>query len=138
MLLRTTFTAAKPVVAARLYATALGAYEARINGQRVSDAVLAPETTVAKSHILYQCHDATALIAEADNLLGAIVGDGWYASPLRWRIERYGFCPAPRPLPALLWIDYAARSRAWFVTCPDCTIAPSPHLTSAHMTSYER
>src|SRR3546814_10256242 len=76
MLLRTTFTAAKPVVAARLYATALGAYEARINGQRVSDAVLAPETTVAKSHILYQCHDATALIAEGENPLGAIVGDG--------------------------------------------------------------
>src|SRR5690606_20967912 len=38
MLLRTTFTAAKPVAAARLYATALGAYEARINGRRVSDA----------------------------------------------------------------------------------------------------
>src|SRR3546814_1777031 len=124
MLLRTTFTAAKPVVAARLYATALGAYEARINGQRVSDAVLAPETTVAKSHILYQCHDATALIAEGENLLGAIVGDGWYASPFGWRIERYGFGPAPRRFRAPLRIDYADGSREWVATRPDWMIAP--------------
>ncbi|MBB5705706.1 alpha-L-rhamnosidase [Sphingopyxis panaciterrulae] len=130
MLLRTAFTAAKPVAAARLYATALGAYEARINGQRVSDAVLAPETTVAKSHILYQCHDVTALIAEGENLLGAIVGDGWYASPFGWRIERYGFGPAPRRFRAQLRIDYADGSREWVATGPDWMIAPSPILKS--------
>src|SRR3546814_20678171 len=87
MLLRTAFTVTKPVVAARLYATALGAYEARINGRRVSDAILAPEMTVAKRHILYQCHDVTALIAQGDNAIGALDGDGWYASPFGWRIR---------------------------------------------------
>src|SRR3546814_11759346 len=87
MLLRTTFTASKPVVAARLYATALGAYEARINGQLVLYAILAPETTLANSHVLYQCHHATALIAVGENPPVAILGDGWYSRPSGWRTE---------------------------------------------------
>src|SRR3546814_7280193 len=85
---------------------------------------------VAKSHILYQCHDVTALIAQGDNAIGAIVGDGWYASPFGWRIERYGFGPAPRRFRAQIRLDYGDGSREWIATGPDWTIAPSPILTS--------
>src|SRR5690606_35208578 len=80
--------------------------------------------------ILYQCHDVTALIAEGENALGAIVGDGWYASPFGWRIERYGFGPAPRRFRAQLRIDYADGSREWVTTGPDWVIAPWPILKS--------
>ncbi|KTE43621.1 MULTISPECIES: alpha-L-rhamnosidase [unclassified Sphingopyxis] len=130
MLLRTDFTVERPVAAARLYATALGAYDARINGRRVSDAILAPEITVAKSHILYQVYDVTTLIAAGDNALGAIVGDGWYASPFGWRIERYGFGPAPRRFRAMLRIDYEDGGSDWVTTGPDWTIGMSPILLS--------
>ncbi|HWU72331.1 MAG TPA: alpha-L-rhamnosidase N-terminal domain-containing protein, partial [Sphingomonas sp.] len=75
MLLRTEFDVRGPVVAARLYATALGAYDARINGQKVSDALLAPEVTVARDHILYRTYDVTDLIAPGANALAATVGD---------------------------------------------------------------
>lgn len=130
MLLRTGFAVTKPVVAARLYATALGAYDARINGAKVSDAILAPEMSVAKSHVLYQTHDVTALLASGENVLGAVVGDGWYASPFGWRIERYGFGPAPRRFRAMLRIDYADGTRDWVTTGPDWKIATSPVLKS--------
>ncbi|WP_447728100.1 family 78 glycoside hydrolase catalytic domain [Sphingomonas koreensis] len=130
MLLRTGFEVSKPVVAARLYATALGAYDARINGQKVSEAILAPEITVAKSHILYQTYDVTALIGQGENALGAVVGDGFYASPFGWRIERYGFGPAPRRFRAMLRIDYADGSHDWVATGPDWKVAPSPILKS--------
>lgn len=130
MLLRTDFHLAKPVAAARLYATALGAYEASINGQPVSDSILAPEITVAKSHILYQTYDVTGLVAPGGNVLGATVADGWYASPFGWRIERYGFGPAPRRFRAMLRIDYADGSRDWVATGPDWKIATSPILKS--------
>lgn len=130
MLLRTGFEVSKPVVAARLYATALGAYDARINGQKVSEAILAPEITVAKDHVLYQTHDVTALIAQGENALGAVVGDGFYASPFGWRIERYGFGPAPRRFRAMLRIDYADGTHDWVTTGPDWKIAPSPILKS--------
>lgn len=130
MLLRTDFHVAKPVVAARLYATALGAYDASINGQPVSDAILAPETTVVKSHILYQSYDVTALLGQGENALGATVADGWYASPFGWRIERYGFGPAPRRFRAMLRIDYADGTQEWVTTGPDWKIATSPILKS--------
>lgn len=130
MLLRTDFKVDKPVAAARLYATALGAYDASINGQPVSDAILAPEITVAKSHILYQTYDVTALIAQCENAFGATVADGWYASPFGWRIERYGFGPAPRRFRAMLRIDYADGTHDWVTTGPDWKIATSPIIKS--------
>jgi len=126
MLLRREFVARQQVVGARLYATALGAYAARINGQAVSDAILAPEITVAQSHVLYQSHDVTALIREGRNAIGVIVGDGWYASPFGWRLERYGFGPAPRRLLAQLRLDYADGTGEWVTTDESWAIAPSP------------
>jgi alpha-L-rhamnosidase len=130
MLLRTGFEVTKPVAAARLYATALGAYDASINGRPVSDAILAPEITVATSHILYQSYDVTALIAQGGNVLGATVADGFYASPFGWRIERYGFGPAPRRFRAMLRVDYEDGSQDWVTTGPDWKIATSPILKS--------
>ncbi|HEX7850649.1 MAG TPA: family 78 glycoside hydrolase catalytic domain [Sphingomonas sp.] len=125
MLLRTTFTPRGPVVAARLYATALGAYDARINGKPVSTAILAPEVSVAADHILYQTYDVADLVTAGANVLGALVGDGWYASAFGWRIERYGFGPAPRRFRAQLRLDYADGSSEWVATGPDWRIAPS-------------
>ncbi len=130
MLLRTNFRPKKQVVAARLYATALGAYDASINGKRVSDAILAPEITVARNHLLYQTYDVTKLIASGDNALGFVVGDGWYASPFGWRIERYGFGPAPRRLRAQLRLDYADGSHDWVATGPDWRIGTSAIVKS--------
>ncbi len=125
MLLRAEFTPRAPVVAARLYATALGVYEARINGRAVSDAALAPEISVAREHLLYQTYDVTDLIAEGANALGFTVADGFYAGAFGWRMERYGFGPAPRRLLAQLRLDYADGSHDWVATGPDWRIAPS-------------
>ena len=118
MLLRTDFEVPAPVVRARLYATALGAYEARINGRPVSGAILAPEISVASDHVLYQCYDVGHLIERGGNTLAAMVGDGWYASPFGWRVERYGFGPAPRRFRAQLRLDHADGSRTWIATGP--------------------
>ncbi|HVI98405.1 MAG TPA: family 78 glycoside hydrolase catalytic domain [Sphingomonas sp.] len=126
MLLRTEFAPRAPVVAARLYATALGVYEARINGRAVSDAALAPEISVAREHVLYQSYDVTNLIAEGTNALGFTVADGFYAGAFGWRMERYGFGPAPRRLLAQLRLDYADGSHDWVATGPDWRIARSP------------
>lgn len=130
LLLRTGFKPRAKVVNARLYATALGAYDARLNGQRVTTARLMPEITVAKDHIFYQTYDVTALIQDGDNALGVVVGDGWYASPYGWRLERYGFGPAPRRLMAQLRLDYADGTSDWVVTGPDWRIGASPLLVS--------
>jgi hypothetical protein len=82
--LRRAFTVDQPVAAARLYVTALGLYEARLNGRRVGDAVLAPGWTDYARRIPYLTYDVTGLLAEGDNVLGAILADGWYS-------DFYGF-----------------------------------------------
>ncbi|MDQ0839925.1 alpha-L-rhamnosidase [Sphingomonas faeni] len=130
MMLQTGFMARNEVASARLYATALGAYAATINGVAVSDAILSPEISVASDHVFYQTCDVTALIAPGDNVIGALVADGWYASPFGWRIERYGFGPAPRRFLAQLRIDYADGSHDWIVTGPEWRTAPSAILMS--------
>ncbi|MFA6240790.1 MAG: glycoside hydrolase family 78 protein [Candidatus Hydrogenedentales bacterium] len=69
----------KPIKRATAYATALGVYELRINGQRAGDHILAPEWTDYNVRVQYQAYDVTALLAAGDNALAATVGDGWYS-----------------------------------------------------------
>ncbi len=124
--LRTEFEARDGVTGARLYATALGAFEARINGQAVSDTVLSPEISVAGRHVLYQCVDVGHLVEAGRNALAVTVADGFYASAFGWRMERYSLGPAPRRLRMQLRLDYADGSSDWVTTGPGWRIGPSP------------
>ena len=115
--LRRAFTVDQPVAGARLYVTALGLYEARLNGRRVGDAVLAPGWTDYARRIPYQTYDVTGLLAEGDNVLGAILADGWYSGFYGFDAKRAGahYGTAPELL-AQLDITYADGSRGWIVT----------------------
>ncbi len=88
--LRRDFTVDGPVAWARLYVTALGLYEARLNGHRVGDAVLAPGWTDYAQRIGYQTYDVTALIQPGGNVLGALLADGWYAGFFGFDAKRAG------------------------------------------------
>lgn len=100
-LLRRRFDLPAAPVAARLTITALGGYEARINGRRVGDACLAPENSDFRRRLLVQQHDVTAMLHAGENVLGAEVADGFYASEAIGR-GRYPFGEAPRRLWARL------------------------------------
>jgi alpha-L-rhamnosidase len=82
--LRKNFAATKPIVKARLYATALGVYEASLNGQRISDDLLAPGWTDYNKRVMVQTYDVTKIIRRGENALGAVLADGWYAGRLGW------------------------------------------------------
>jgi alpha-L-rhamnosidase len=129
MHLRAPFRVERPVRQARLYATALGAYEARLNGARVSDALLTPESSDFRQRVLYRTFDVTEMIAEGENVLGFTVGDGWYASALVV-VGRYAWGPAPRRLLAQLEIDYADGDREIIASEPSWRRAASPILAS--------
>jgi alpha-L-rhamnosidase len=77
-LLRREFALRDAVRSARLYATALGVYEAEINGTRVGDHVLAPGWTAYDKRLRYQTFDVTGLLRRGPNVLGAVLGDGWF------------------------------------------------------------
>jgi alpha-L-rhamnosidase len=80
--LRRIFDVPAGMISARLYVTALGVYEAYINGSVVGDHVLAPGWTSYDHRLLYQTFDVTHLLHAGRNALGAILGDGWYRGRL--------------------------------------------------------
>ncbi len=93
--LRRSFTAPAPVRRATLYITALGLYEATLNGQRVGDHVLAPDWTDYNRRVRYQAYDVTPLVRQGDNVLGALLANGWYAGHLgNGGFQEYGSVPA--------------------------------------------
>lgn len=130
VLLKTEFTTKAQPVRARLYATALGAYEAKLNGVRVSDRKLAPESTDLRTRALYQTYDVTSLVRAGANAIGFTVGDGWYGGKFSYLDMRYAFGPPPRRLKAQLELTYADGSRQTIGTSPDWQFAPSPILAS--------
>lgn len=80
--LRKIFSSPGAVTKARIYATAHGVYRLALNGVRVGDQELAPEVTAYESYLQYQTYDVTALIEPGDNVLGAVLADGWYCGRL--------------------------------------------------------
>ncbi|KAG7119776.1 Alpha-L-rhamnosidase like protein [Verticillium longisporum] len=70
---------------ARLYITALGLYEAEINGRRVGDHVLAPGWQSYNHRHVYDTYDVTEmLVAGEKSVLGAVIGEGWFSGRLGW------------------------------------------------------
>lgn len=84
-LLRRSFQLDGAVRRARLYVTGLGWHVAWLNGARVGDHRLDPAWTAYDRIVPYAVHDVTALLREGENVLGAMLGNGWY-SPLPLRL----------------------------------------------------
>lgn len=76
---RKTFQPNKKIVSAIAHATALGIYELHINGKRVGDASFAPGWTDYRKRLYYNTYDLTSHFTDQQNVIGAIVADGWYA-----------------------------------------------------------
>ena len=126
--LRTVFTVPASVVRARLYITALGLYEAYVNGQRVGDAWFAPGWTDYTKRVQYQAHDVGALLHEGRNALGAILGDGWYCGHWSHR-DRQTYGDRPRLL-ARLEVECATGESVVVVTDRQWRTSSGPILES--------
>jgi alpha-L-rhamnosidase len=80
------------VVRARLHATAHGVYEAFLNGTRVGDLELTPGWTAYRSRLQVQTFDVTDLVVPGENVLGALLSDGWWRgqNSVARRVDDYG------------------------------------------------
>ena len=77
---------------ARLYITACGLYEAKLNGQRIGGFILTPGITDYRKRVQYQTYDVTELLQSGENTLTVQLADGWYrGSTGAWGIRnQYG------------------------------------------------
>lgn len=66
---------------APLYVSAHGVYAMWVNGIRVSD-ILAPGYTSYHKRLEYQCYDVTPHLVCGENVILAVVADGWYTGKI--------------------------------------------------------
>ena len=113
--LRKPFAVVKSIKRATLYATARGVYEIHLNGQRVGVDELTPGWTNYNKRIYFQTYDVTQMIRQRDNVIAAILGDGWYSGYFSYQGKRslYGADPS---LLAQLEIEYDDGRKERIVT----------------------
>lgn len=75
---------------ARLYVSARGLYEVRLNGVRVGDAELTPGWTDYTHRVQYQTYDVTELVRDGENVLAATLADGWWSGFVGFEPRRAG------------------------------------------------
>lgn len=90
-LLRKEFEVEPGFLSARLYVSALGVYQAGLNGKKVGDQVLAPGFTDMDRRRQYQSYDVTDLLLPGQNAIGVALADGWARSRLGFSGKRNQF-----------------------------------------------
>ncbi len=124
-ILRRTFTASD-VVRATLYATAVGSYQAAVNGTDVDDHVLKPGWTPFDKRTVYDTTDVTDLVREGMNTMTFRLAG-------TWATERFGFRQNARPrygdqprLAAQLLLEHGDGRRQWIRSGADWQAADGP------------
>ncbi|MCK5812355.1 MAG: family 78 glycoside hydrolase catalytic domain [Clostridiales bacterium] len=101
--LRKTFNLPEDIKSARLYITGLGYFEAYINGKKTGDDLLSPAFTNYDHTILYHTYDVTNLLSKGDNVLGGLLGNGWYNCITQdiWNIKEVSWRHVPKMIAEL-------------------------------------
>ena len=77
-LFRKAFNIDKEIESAKIYISGLGFYELYINGEKAGDHILAPAFTDYSKKVLYEVFDMSKSIEQGKNVLGVMLGNGWY------------------------------------------------------------
>jgi alpha-L-rhamnosidase len=129
---RKVFAVKGTVRKAALYASARGLLEICINGRRVGEDIFVPEWTDYNKRIHYRTYDMTEMIGAGRNVLGAILGDGWYSGYVGWQ-ETRGRYGLENSLLIQLEITMADGSRQIVRSDSSWTCAAGPILSSDFM-----
>lgn len=127
--LRREFEITEPVARARLRVAAIGAYDARLNGEPASADRLSGESVDFTKRVLYRTHDMTNRLVRGANVLALTVGDGWFASYMA-PDNRYPFGLGPRLASAQLDVTYRSGRTMRVATDPTWREAGSPIIAS--------
>lgn len=81
--LRKSFDAGGKIERATAFICGLGYYELYINGGKIGDRVMDPVFTDYQKHVSYATYDVTASLKKGINMLGVILGNGFYNLPAK-------------------------------------------------------
>ena len=105
---------------AQVYICGLGYYELYINGRKVGENVLDPVVTVYDRRVRYIIHDVAEYLIPGKNIIGVILGNGWYNchTAETWHFDKASWRDYPKLL-LQLEIDDNVRlcsDETWRVT----------------------
>ncbi|SHL56141.1 alpha-L-rhamnosidase [Flavobacterium flevense] len=119
-MLRTVFGIDSPKISkARLYVTARGIYDIFLNGKKIGDEYFNPGLTQYNKTHLYQTYDVTANIQQGNNVLGTILGEGWWSGGSTFVGENWNFFGDRQSMLAKLVVTYADGTEKIITTNPE-------------------
>lgn len=89
-----------PVKSAVLHISALGLYDAELNGKAAHEDTFAPGWTDYRKRVQFRSYEIAGLLQEGENVIGVILGDGWYCGKVAWW-NRQNYGDRPKLLAAL-------------------------------------
>lgn len=122
---RKEFAVRKPVKTAFAYVSGLGHFDFFLNGSKVGDHFLDPGWTKYDKCALYVTFDISDALIRGTNVIGVMLGNGFYNVPR----ERYYKMLASYGAPKLLMkveVEYTDGSRQTLVTGPGWKVTESP------------
>jgi alpha-L-rhamnosidase len=87
-----------PVKHARLYVTARGVFEIKLNGARIGNDYFANGQTSYSKRLDSLTYDVTDQLKDGNNAIDAMLGYGWYAGRFGWQGQRQVFGQWPELL----------------------------------------
>lgn len=106
----------KEITKGRLYITARGCYDCRINGFEVTDTWLNPGAMQYDKHIQYQTYDVTSLLQKGGNGIGITLSSGWWCDAQTFAVRNYNYFGDKESALARLEITYSDGSTDHIVT----------------------
>jgi len=117
----------KEPASVRAYVSGLGFYELHVNGEKCGAAVLAPAFSHYDRSVYYDTHDLSTVLRVGENVIGVILGTGWYAPSTE---DTWDFHKSPwRHTPKLflqLHIEYADGQREIITTDSSWKVKSGP------------
>ncbi len=103
---RSAFYCDREIRQARLYITARGIYECKINGHEITERKLAPGLTQYDKRINYQTYDVTSFIEQRSNAIGVTAASGWWSDAQTFALKNYHYFGDRNAILVRLQIDY--------------------------------
>ncbi len=122
----------KKVKRAVLYAAARGLYEAHINGEKVGTELFTPGWTDYHKRIYYNAFDVTTQLKRGTNVLGAVIGEGWFKGPIAWE-NRQNVYGNQTMFLANLRVEFSDGTTRVFTTDNDWKTSTGPILRSTFL-----
>lgn len=118
-MLRTSFDVKKELKKARLYITARGIYDCRINGKALNGSLLAPGLTQYDVRMNYQTYDITDWLKNGRNGIGITIASGWWNEAGTFVVRNFNYFGDKESMLAKLVLIYEDGMREVLVSDTD-------------------